>query len=204
MNDLPQTFSDLPVFGEGRRRPRLPAKRRQDSQVRTRGSGSTRRGFLRRAGLLGTALGLAMISGLPPARRAWANHPNGQGYQILDHCPSSGVSDPFDCLPGCGPSTVYADSCIPYIPGPNLHEHATWHKGSGYADPDRDYFLRPDQCATGTTAWDGWLWRYTSPCGDCPNSITRRCHDGWRCLKGSQPGSSGCTKSVCRWRTACT
>ena len=149
--------------------------------------GFSRRSLLQRLGAAGTGLGIGMLGWLPPARYALASHPNGEGYQIISGCPA--YADGHNCLPGCGPSTIYGDACIPEAP----HIHWGWHKGSGYG---ADWMLRPNQCHNGV--YDGWVWHYHSPCSDCPNSITRRCHDGYKRISGNW------VPSICRWRTACS
>jgi hypothetical protein len=186
----------------------LPAFTRDNGSRPRRGSGAVspwriewnRRTLLQRAGAVGVALSVGMLTNLPPARRAWASHTGtpGQGYQILDHCPNNGSNDNDNCLPGCGPSTVYGDACIDV----GAHEHWGWHKGSGCCGPM--WKLRPDECAVGSTAWDGWIWGYSppsgNPCGGCANRIVRRCHDGWRC----DSAGNNCSRSICRHRLSCS
>lgn len=126
----------------------------------------------------GTALGFAALGVFPSARKAYAD-----GYDIYDGpCPSYASS--HDCSPGCGPSTVYADSCE------TSGEHAGFHKNDGVM-----WTLRPNGCFGGT--YDGWLWRYEAACGACGCYIERRCHDGYRRT------SSGWVRSICRFNTDC-
>lgn len=181
-----ERFSDLPDLAEGDSSAEGIELRPAEA---LRSIWWSRRTFLERAGAAGTALALGMLGALPPARRAWASHSgvNGEGYQIVSYCPDYAAS--HNCLPGCGPSTVYGDACIEA----GGHEHYGWHKGSGYSS---SFKLRPNECLGGI--WDGWLWQYGSPCGNCGNSITRRCHDGYKLISGSW------SRSICRWRTACS
>jgi hypothetical protein len=125
----------------------------------------------------GTALGLAAIGVFPAARRAYAD-----GYSIYTRCPSYATN--HDCSPGCGPSTIFADSCE--TSGANIG----FHKDDGIT-----WTLRPNQCYNQT--YDGWLWRYQGACGACACYVERRCHDGWRIT------SSGSIRSICRWNTRC-
>ena len=125
----------------------------------------------------GTALGLAALSIFPAARRAYAD-----GYTIYGSCPSYATD--HNCSPGCGPSTIFADSCL--TSGTNLG----FHKNDGVT-----WTLRPNQCYVST--YDGWLWKYQGACGACACSVERRCHDGYR-----KVGSSW-VKSICRWNTQC-
>ncbi|HEY0641504.1 MAG TPA: peptidoglycan-binding protein, partial [Pseudonocardiaceae bacterium] len=125
----------------------------------------------------GTAVGLAALGVFPAARRAYSD-----GYSIYDRCPS--YADDHNCSPGCGPSTIYPDSCE--IDGANLG----FHKDDGST-----WTLRPNQCFSGS--YDGWLWLYNGACGACACYVERRCHDGYRRT------SSGFVKSICRWNTRC-
>lgn len=125
----------------------------------------------------GTALGLAALGVFPAARRAYAD-----GYSIYTRCPSYATD--HNCSPGCGPSTIFADSCE--TGGVNLG----FHKDDGIT-----WTLRPNQCYNQT--YDGWLWRYQGACGACACYVERRCHDGWRIT------SSGSIRSICRWNTGC-
>ncbi len=135
---------------------------------------------LSRRGLLqaGTALGMVALSVFPAARRAYAD-----GYDIYTgSCPS--YADDHDCSPGCGPSTIFADSCE------TSGSHLGFHKNDGVT-----WKLRPNQCFSGT--YDGWLWRHQGSCGACACSVERRCHDGYRRT------TSGWVKSICRWNAQC-
>lgn len=125
----------------------------------------------------GTALGMAALSIFPAARQAWAD-----GYTIYDSCPS--YADDHNCSPGCGPSTIFADSCN------TSGTYTGYHKTDGVT-----WTLRPNQCYAGT--YDGWLWRYQGACGACACGVERRCHDGYR------KTGSGWVKSICRWNTDC-
>ncbi|WP_103500163.1 peptidoglycan-binding protein, partial [Streptomyces sp. SM14] len=113
-----------------------------------------------------------------PARQAYAD-----GYDIWEgDCPS--YASGHDCSPGCGPSTVFADACV------TAGAYAGFHKNDGVT-----WTLRPNQCYSGT--YDGWLWRFSEPCGTCGCGIERRCHDGYRST------GSGWVRSICRWTTEC-
>ncbi|WP_405110258.1 peptidoglycan-binding protein [Micromonospora sp. NBC_01405] len=125
----------------------------------------------------GTAVGMAALSVFPAARRAYAD-----GYTIYAGCPT--YASNHNCSPGCGPSTIFADSCI--TSGTNTG----FHKNDGVT-----WTLRPNQCYGGT--YDGWLWLYQGACGACACSVERRCHDGYK------KTSSGWVKSICRWNTKC-
>jgi hypothetical protein len=125
----------------------------------------------------GTALGFAALGMFPAVRRALAD-----GYTIYDRCPSYAAD--HNCSPGCGPSTIYPDSCV--VSGTNLG----FHKADGVT-----WTLRPNQCFSG--GYDGWLWLHNAACGACTCYVERRCHDGYRRT------SSGWVKSICRWNTRC-
>ncbi len=125
----------------------------------------------------GTALGMAALSVFPAARRAAA-----EGYTIYGSCPS--YANDHNCSPGCGPSTIFADSCS------TSGTYTGYHKNDGVT-----WILRPNQCYAGS--YDGWLWQYQGACGACACSVQRRCHDGYR-----KVGSSW-VKSICRWNTQC-
>ncbi|WP_433349816.1 peptidoglycan-binding domain-containing protein [Micromonospora sp. CA-111912] len=125
----------------------------------------------------GTAVGMAALSVFPAARRAYAD-----GYTIYAGCPT--YASNHNCSPGCGPSTIFADSCN--TSGTNIG----FHKNDGVT-----WILRPNQCYSGT--YDGWLWLYQGACGACACSVERRCHDGYK------KTSSGWVKSICRWNTKC-
>ncbi|MGP4110797.1 peptidoglycan-binding domain-containing protein [Streptomyces sp. 4N509B] len=125
-----------------------------------------------------TAVGFAALGVFSAAREAYAD-----GYDIwTGTCPT--YASGHDCSPGCGPSTVYAESCE--TSGANLG----FHKNDGVT-----WTLRPNQCYSGT--YDGWLWRYSEPCGACGCGTERRCHDGYRST------SSGWVRSICRYTTEC-
>ncbi|MFG1952050.1 peptidoglycan-binding protein [Micromonospora sp. NPDC048830] len=125
----------------------------------------------------GTAVGMAVLSVFPAARRAYAD-----GYTIYGSCPT--YASDHNCSPGCGPSTIFADACN------TSGTYTGFHKDDGVT-----WILRPNQCYAGT--YDGWLWRYTGACGACACSVERRCHDGYR------KTSSGWVNSICRWNTQC-
>ncbi|MFI0793807.1 peptidoglycan-binding protein [Micromonospora rubida] len=141
---------------------------------RKRGGWELSRRTLLRAG---TAVGMAALSVFPAARRAYAD-----GYEIYAACPT--YASDHNCSPGCGPSTIFADSCN--TSGTNIG----FHKNDGVT-----WMLRPNQCYGGT--YDGWLWLYNGACGACTCSVERRCHDGYK------KTSSGWVKSICRWNTKC-
>lgn len=124
-----------------------------------------------------TALGLAALGMFPAARRAIAD-----GYSIYPRCPSYAIDQ--DCSPGCGPSTIFADSCE------TSGSNTGFHKNDGV-----NWTLRPNQCYAST--YDGWLWRHEGACGACACYVERRCHDGYKRT------GSGWVRSICRWNTQC-
>ncbi|MET7640866.1 peptidoglycan-binding protein [Streptomyces sp. NPDC005438] len=125
-----------------------------------------------------TAVGFAALGVFSVTREAYAD-----GYDIwTGDCPSYAAD--HDCSPGCGPSTVFVDACE------ESGEHLGFHKNDGV-----NWTLRPNQCYSGT--YDGWLWRYSDPCGSCGCGIERRCHDGYRSTE------SGWVRSICRYTTDC-
>lgn len=136
-----------------------------------------RRTVLRAGAALGTALGMAAIGVFPAARRARAD-----GFDIYPSCPSYAAD--HNCSPGCGPSTIFGDSCN--LSGPNLG----FHKNDGVT-----WMLRPNQCFQ--NMYDGWVWRFQGACGTCACFVERRCNDGYRMT------SAGWVKSICRWNTDC-
>ncbi|GAA1905493.1 hypothetical protein GCM10009716_14240 [Streptomyces sodiiphilus] len=132
----------------------------------------------RRAVQAATAVGFAALGVFSAARQAYAD-----GYEIWEGaCPSYAAD--HDCSPGCGPSTVFADACV------TAGTYTGFHKNDGTT-----WTLRPNQCYAGT--YDGWLWRFSGPCGTCGCGIERRCHDGYRNT------GSGWVRSICRWTTDC-
>lgn len=167
MSAVPELRGPEPVAGTVVRRPAVSGVREVARWA------FSRRNLLR----TGTALGMAALSVFPAARRAYAD-----GYDIYGACPS--YASDHDCSPGCGPSTIFADSCA--VSG----TQTGFHKNDGST-----WLLRPNQCYSGT--YDGWLWRHQGACGACACSIERRCHDGYRRT------SSGWVKSICRWTTEC-
>lgn len=136
-----------------------------------------RRSILRGAVAAGTGLGLAALGVFPQARAAYAD-----GYEIKPlPCPS--YASGHNCQPGCGPSGVCFNCCT--------------SDGFFRNDSSNGYRLRPNQCS-GT--YDGWLWRYDGSCSPCGNSVTYRCHDGYR-----RTDSGGLwVNAICRYRTACS
>ncbi|MEN3360874.1 MAG: hypothetical protein V7637_4856 [Mycobacteriales bacterium] len=136
-----------------------------------------RRTVLRAGAAIGTAIGMAAIGVFPAARRARAD-----GFDIYPTCPSYATD--HNCSPGCGPSTIFGDSCN--TSGANLG----FHKDDGVM-----WMLRPNQCFS--NMYDGWVWRYQNACGTCACFVERRCHDGYRMT------SAGWVRSICRWNTDC-
>ncbi|OLF05194.1 peptidoglycan-binding protein [Actinophytocola xinjiangensis] len=155
--------------------PGMPVEARTRARrPRWAGWAPTRRAVLR----VGGVAGLTALGGLfPSVRRAVAD-----GYDIYPTCPSYAAD--HDCSPGCGPSTIFADSCVTSGANTGFHKNdqVTWK-------------LRPNACLSGS--YDGWLWRYDQACGACSCHIERRCHDGYRRT------GSGWVNSICRWTTEC-
>jgi|tagenome__1003787_1003787.scaffolds.fasta_scaffold20891610_3 hypothetical protein len=163
--------------------------------------GVGRRSMLGGALAAGTTAGLVAVGVFAPARKAMASGYTLKGwtpgsytkgltpgyYDIYNACPSYASS--HNCSPGCGPSTVVSTACR------TSGTYKGYHK-SGVSDPGK-YKLRPNQCYAGK--YDGWIWHYANPCGNCKTSVTWRCHDGW---KKSATGSW--YKSICRWAHACS
>jgi Putative peptidoglycan binding domain len=137
----------------------------------------SRRTVLRAGVALGTAAGMAALGVFPAVRKAHAD-----GYDIYGSCPSYATD--HNCSPGCGPSTIFGDSCN--LTGANLG----FHKDDGVT-----WMLRPNQCFDNT--FDGWVWRFQGACGTCACFVERRCHDGYRRT------GSGWVRSICRWNTDC-
>jgi hypothetical protein len=157
---------------------RVPARTRRrraaDAARGAAGSGVPRRRFLQGA----TVVGFATLTVFSAAREAYAD-----GYDIWEGaCPS--YASGHDCSPGCGPSTVFADACV------TAGGYLGFHRSDGST-----WALRPNQCYAGT--YDGWLWRFSGPCGTCGCGIERRCHDGYRNT------GSGWVRSICRYTTDC-
>ncbi|MDT0264775.1 peptidoglycan-binding protein [Streptomyces sp. DSM 44915] len=147
--------------------------RRQDARSLPRFV-PTRRTVLQSA----TVVGFAALGAFGPAREAYAD-----GYDIwTGECPS--YASEHDCSPGCGPSLVYAAACV------TTGQYTGFHKNDGTT-----WTLRPNQCYAGS--YDGWLWRFSGPCGACGCGIERRCHDGYF------NSGSGWVRSICRWTTDC-
>lgn len=171
------SLDDIPML----RRPGTTAS--SASASRPRGTGRVRapaafalprRRFVQAA----TAVGFAALGVFSAAREAYAD-----GYDIWTGACPSYASD-HDCSPGCGPSTVFAEACV--VSGARLG----FHKNDGVT-----WTLRPNQCYSST--YDGWLWRFSGPCGTCGCGIERRCHDGYRKTE------SGWVRSICRYTTDC-
>jgi hypothetical protein len=148
----------------------------------------TRGDFLRTAAATGMGMGLASLGIFPPARSALASHVGSDGYEIKPlPCPS--YASDHNCSPGCGPSPVVSGACQT----DSSNHHYGWHRNTGCV-----WKLRKNACVSGT-GWDGWRWKYDGLCGCC-TSVTFRCHDGWHC----NSSCGNCTKSICKWTTACT
>jgi hypothetical protein len=168
-----------------------------------------RRQFLKGAMAVGTGAGLAVLGVLPPARRAHALP--AEGWQIIGHIVNSpcgtrhpagwsNYAQPHNCLPGCGPSTIYPRAC-------NTNP-AGWHRAGGCQTVCSGgvcwrecYRLRPNGCwpaVSGKPAADGWMWQVPG-CAQCNGSGNRRwrCHDGWTNRNGG-----AYFRTICRWCTA--
>ncbi|AXK35756.1 peptidoglycan-binding protein [Streptomyces armeniacus] len=171
------SLDDVPML----RRSGTPAANATASRPRSVRRMRTPTGFAmprRRFAQAATAVGFAALGVFTVTREAYAD-----GYDIwTGDCPS--YASDHNCSPGCGPSTVFAESCE--VSG----EHLGFHKNDGVT-----WTLRPNQCYSGS--YDGWLWRYSDPCGSCGCGIERRCHDGYRSTE------SGWVKSICRYTTDC-
>lgn len=147
---------------------------------------SNRRGFLARCFAAGMGLGLGALAQLPPARQAFASHVGYNPYEILSSCPSYAAD--HNCFPGCGPSRVHSDACVPDASS----HYVGYHRRGG-----AQWKVRANQCYGGWA--DGWRWSYGSSCGHCYRSVTRRCHDGWKC----DSSGANCYKTICRWNIYC-
>jgi hypothetical protein len=155
--------------------------RRPDDHVRVSRYGQaarftvrpTRRRFLGGALLAGVGVGLSTFGLLPPARNARA-HPGADDlWYDWSAGPCISYAVDHECNPGCGPSMVLADACIP----------GYWHHRADESYNGAWWSLRPNECYGGY--WDAWDW--IGPCG------TRyRCHDGWVST------GFGSAKSICR------
>ena len=146
-----------------------------------------RRSVLTGLAAAGATAGLKALGVFPPARQALNSGFQLVGYyDIYPRCPSYAAD--HNCSPGCGPSLVCSSCCQ------TSGERKGFHK-SAVSDPGR-YKLRPNQCYGGT--YDGWIWKYAGSCGSCSESITWRCHDGW---KKSDEGVW--YKTICRTAIAC-
>jgi Putative peptidoglycan binding domain len=165
------TIHSIPPLRGTRPDGAIPVRRKAPKQVF--GWSPRRRSVLQ----AGTAVGLAALGMFPAARRAIAD-----GYDIYPNCPSYAID--HNCSPGCGPSTIFADSCE--VSGTNIG----FHRNDGV-----NWTLRPNQCFA--SSYDGWLWRYNAACGACACGVERRCHDGYKRTSG------GWVRSICRWNTQC-
>ena len=172
--DLPSASGSWPEGHETRVTPRsLPRAPHPD-----------RRTVLRGLVLAGAATASAALGVFPRARPALAHHSNSHyGYRVWPGgCPA--YAGWHNCMPGCGPSPVYADTCVPSGPAEG------WFKNA----PTSGYRLRPGQCIAG---YDGWMWRYSGTCGWCRTVTEYRCHDGYRLSGG------GWYNAICREVTEC-
>jgi hypothetical protein len=176
-------------------------------RVRRRAPAATAEGVGRRSMLggviaAGTTAGLVALGVFSPARKALAASGPGTGgwtpgtythgltpgyYDIYSKCPS--YAESHNCSPGCGPSTVVSTACR------TSGKYTGYHK-SGVSDPGQ-YKLRPNECYG--SKYDGWIWHYANPCGNCATSVTWRCHDGW-----TKSADGTWYKSICRWAYACS
>lgn len=148
-----------------------------------------RRQLLQRAVGGAVALSLMSLDLLPPARRAYADHVNTEGYRIKE-LPCPDYASGHNCNPGCGPSHV----CGSGNNGPccvGAFQHQTgWHKDG----PHCEWRLRKNECVSGT-GWDGWKWAFGGSCGCCGGGIKYRCHDGKRVNENDCTMTS---KTICR------
>jgi hypothetical protein len=147
-----------------------------------------RRRFVRGATVAAMGAGLAFVDIFPAARRARADH--GVKYEIQAlPCPSYSFYDSNPPCTPCGPSTIYANSCI---------EDAQDHYW-GYHKNNVNWDLRPNECVASQDL-DGWIWRVDGTnCGTgCTDWIKWRCHDGWKVDNGVRVD-----KSICAWICDC-
>ncbi|HEX2314090.1 MAG TPA: hypothetical protein VHJ17_10165, partial [Thermomonospora sp.] len=149
--------------------------------------GPSRRSVLGGVMSAGFGLGMAALGVFPAARQARADEAYDEYYEIKRlPCPS--YASWHDCSPGCGPSQVCASCCRTSGPRKGFHH-------SSVSKPNHK--LRPNKCFGGWA--DGWLWRWNGRCGECANSRTFRCHDGWRRSSRTSPYY----RTICKWTTAC-
>jgi hypothetical protein len=196
MSEQPLTFADLPSIDTPRRGRR--AASRAERPLRGWSVDWSRRDLLKRTMAAGTALGLASLGVLPPARRAVAGHAsNSDGYQIMSTsashdrgpCSRGNYARSHNCK-GCGPSDTSRDYCITDQSDP----HYGWHRTEGL-----QWRLRRNACWAGY--YDGWKWRFrpVGECHGCRQVVEFRCHDGRRC----DSNGNNCFPTVCRWKTRC-
>lgn len=154
-------------------RPMAPSA--HGDRVKRRGYRPSRREFLRHSAVVGAAVGVAALGVLPPARRAWAGHP--EDRMAPGGCSANAGGSQNDDCSGCNPGRPHcccADS--------------GWHRHDGA------YSLRPQECNTSTNSYDGWKWHKAGCCPNGKRDQTWRCHDGWRMNMAE--------RTVCKRRTA--
>lgn len=152
----------------------------------------TRRSFVQLGIAAATGVGLAVLGLLPTAKPAKGSHLGSDGYQIKElPCPSYATTQNHGCSSqapyyGCGPSTVYGESCQ----ADQANHHFGWHKQGqcGWA-------LRKNECTS--SGHDGWKWDPGNCGGCCP--VVYRCHDGVK----RNASCNFLDKSICRWVVTC-
>lgn len=173
--DVPRT-SHAPDRTTYRRRRSLPSST----------SSWSRRQVLSAAATIGTGIGLAALGVFPPARRAQA------GYYDIKPLPCPGYASTHNCAPGCGPSALCSDCCLPPAGGCGSGcTCAMYHKNDGVT-----YKLRQGDCYG--AFYGGWVWSFAGTCGCCSSSIYFRCHDGYKKVSGAW------SKRICKSVTSCT
>ena len=145
---------------------------------------ATRREFLRLAAGAGVATGLAFVSFMPTARRAYATHETPSTYWQQPHTnrcygPNSG----HELASGTGCCRCGSDVSDDYCNSEDWHVHHV-------RNPDQwtriHYRLRLKSCGRGTTnRRNAWIWRVGSTdwrCSDGEKKVCTKYSGGdWQC-----------------------
>ena len=119
-------------------------------------------------------------------------------YSIWPDCTiypdTDGCNEPCWGFPPDQMSTLYCATCVEQEADPVNNPVWNWHY-SGMRGSLELMDREPDVC----NGRDAWKWKIDGACRDCSETITFRCHDGW---KRYEPGGP-LTPTICEGIIAC-
>ena len=146
---------------------------------------ATRREFLRLVAGAGAATGLAFVSFMPTARRAYATHWTPSAYwpqSDTDRCYGPTVDENMNLVPGTGCCNCGSDVSDEYCNSEDWHRH---HSYTANQWVRKDYKLRFKCGRNATNKRNAWIWRVGSTDWRCSDGYKRVCTDydgsGWQC-----------------------